>query len=307
VTRRRVAAIDCGTNSIRLLVAEWDAAGALVTVERLTRIVRLGAGVDRTGVFAPEALRRTLDAVTDYARRIDQLGADQVRMVATSASRDVANRDEFIGGVRSRLGVEPDVVSGDDEARLSFAGATHGLGERLPGPYLVLDVGGGSTELVLGTAVVDAAQSVDIGGVRLTERHLRSDPPSSSEVDAAVGDIDAALDGLIAVPLATAASVIGVAGTVTTVGAMHAGLATYDPAKVHHHRVPAGDLADIAETLIAMPVAERAAIPVMQPGREDVIAAGALIVARILDRCGADELIVSERDILDGIALSLSE
>jgi exopolyphosphatase / guanosine-5'-triphosphate,3'-diphosphate pyrophosphatase len=302
----RVAAIDCGTNSLRLLVADLDGEGGQRDLDRSMEIVRLGQDVDRTGRFQPDALRRTFAALETYAQRIDEFGAQRVRMVATSATRDAANRAEFVAGVTRLLGVTPEVISGDEEARLSFVGATRGLPDGLAVPYLVVDIGGGSTELVLGSTAVSSARSVDVGCVRLLERHLSSDPPTAAEVVAARVDVEAALD-LVGetVPLETAGSLIGLAGSVTTVGAIHLGLPAYDASAIHHTRVPAAAVREISERLLAMTHAERAAIPVMHPGRADVIAAGALILWSVVDRTGVEEVLVSEHDILDGIAWSL--
>ena len=302
----RVAAVDCGTNSLRLLVADLDVDGGQRDLDRRMEIVRLGQGVDRTGRFAPEALDRTLTALEGYARLIDDLGVDRVRMVATSATRDAANRDEFVAGVERFLGVEPEVISGDEEARLSFTGATRGLPAGLAAPYLVADIGGGSTELVLGSDAVDAARSVDVGCVRLTERHFSSDPPTAAQVAAARADVAAALNVVAeTVPLDAAATLVGLAGSVTTVGAIHLGLPAYDATAIHHTRVPAAAVEEISERLLAMNHAERAAIPVMHPGRADVIAAGALVLRCIVERTAVAEVLVSEHDILDGIAWSL--
>lgn len=309
----RVAAIDCGTNSIRLLVADVDPqARTLVDVDRRMQIVRLGQGVDRTGRLAPEALARTFAACDTYAAVIDSLGADGLRFVATSASRDARNRDEFVAGVVQRLGVEPEVISGTEEARLSFTGATRGL-DGVREPYLVVDIGGGSTELVLGrdepTGVV-AARSVDIGCVRMTERHLQASdpaaPPDPALVAAATADIDRTLSqALPAVTGGTRPTLIGLAGSVTTVSGIALGLPEYDPAVIHGSRIRADDVRAISQQLLAMDRATRAAIPVMHPGRVDVIGAGALILARIVTLTGIDEVVVSEHDILDGIAWSM--
>ncbi len=311
---RRVAAIDCGTNSIRLLVADVDAgSGALVDLDRQMQIVRLGQGVDRTGHLAPEALQRTFTACEEYAAVIRRLGADATRFVATSASRDADNRAEFTAGVLARLGVEPEVVSGGEEARLSFTGATRGLAG-VHAPYLVVDIGGGSTELVLGydepTGVV-AARSVDIGCVRMTERHFQdcdpAQPPPADRVAAATADIDAALRAALeVVPLANRPSLIGLAGSVTTVAAIALRLPEYDPVAIHGSRIGAAAVRAVSDRLLLADRATRAAIPVMHPGRVDVIAAGALILRRLVDLTGLDEVVVSEHDILDGIAWSLA-
>jgi exopolyphosphatase/guanosine-5'-triphosphate,3'-diphosphate pyrophosphatase len=303
----RVAGIDCGTNSIRLLVADV-VDGRLVDVTRRMEIVRLGQGVDRTGRFADEALERTFGALDDYVTQIRSLGAERVRMVATSATRDAANRDVFVDGVRERLGVPPEVVSGDVEAALSFSGATADLSAAAAAaPYLVCDIGGGSTEFVLGDAGgVRAARSVDVGCVRMTERHLRHDPPTPEQIAAARSDIEAALDEVAAsVPIGDAASLIGLAGSVTTVTALALGLAGYDPERIHHARVSREDVHAVAERLLAMDHAARAALSVMHPGRVDVIGAGALVLDTVMARGRFSEVIASEHDILDGIALSL--
>ena len=305
----RVAAIDCGTNSIRLLVADLDPeGGTTVELTRRMEIVRLGQGVDATGRLAPEALRRTFAACDDYAARIREFGAERIRFVATSATRDASNRDEFFEGVRARFGVEPEVITGDQEAALSFAGATRSVAEDPAGnptPYLVVDIGGGSTEFVLGAGSVEAARSVDIGCVRLTERHLTQDPPTLAQITAARRDVDAGIDlAAELVPLDQAKTLVGVAGSVTTVAAVALGLTEYDPARVHLSRISAETVRRVAGDLLASTREQRAANPVIHPGRVDVIGAGALILAQIVDRLGLSEVVVSEHDILDGIALS---
>lgn len=308
MTVQRVAAIDCGTNTIRLLVADIDPdTGAAADVERRQEIVRLGKDVDRTGRFDPAALEHTLGMTEVYARRITELGAGSVRMVATSATRDAANRGELVTGVRKLLGVDPEVITGDEEASLSYAGATGDLPVDVRPPYLVVDIGGGSTELVIGDGDVTAARSVDIGSVRLTERHFADDPPSADQVVQATADIASALDVVAGtVDLASAGSVVAVAGTATTIGAIHAGLESYDPDVVHHCRVPERAVAEISERLLTSTYDERAAITVIHPGRLDVIGAGSLIMHRVVERSGAPEVVISERDILDGIARSLA-
>ncbi|MFJ8004157.1 Ppx/GppA phosphatase family protein [Streptomyces fagopyri] len=311
----RVAAIDCGTNSIRLLVADANpATGELVDLDRRMTIVRLGQGVDRTGRLAPEALDRTFAACREYAAVIKEHGAERLRFVATSASRDAENRDEFVRGVLDILGVEPEVITGDQEAEFSFTGATRELSGRddLAKPYLVVDIGGGSTEFVVGDDHVRAARSVDIGCVRMTERHLVhagvvSDPPAPAEADAIRADIEAALDlAARTVPLGEARTLVGLAGSVTTVAAIALDLPAYDSAAIHHSRVPRGKVREITERLLRSTHAERAAIPSMHPGRVDVIAAGALVLLAIMERTGAEEVVVSEHDILDGIAWSVA-
>jgi exopolyphosphatase/guanosine-5'-triphosphate,3'-diphosphate pyrophosphatase len=309
-TSTRVAAVDCGTNSIRLLVTDLNPqAGTPSEVLRRMEIVRLGQGVDATGRLAPEALVRTFAACDDYAAQIRDLGAQRIRFVATSATRDAANRDEFFDGVRARFGVEPEVITGDQEAALSFTGATQAVaraGDGYPAPYLVVDIGGGSTEFVLGEREVEAARSVDIGCVRLTERHFKQDPPTADQIAAARRDIDAAID-LAAefVPIHQAKTLVGVAGSVTTIAAIALGLAEYDRERVHLSRIPAETVRRVGADLLASTRERRAANPVIHPGRVDVIGAGALILTQIVDRLGLSEVVVSEHDILDGIALSL--
>jgi exopolyphosphatase/guanosine-5'-triphosphate,3'-diphosphate pyrophosphatase len=301
----RVAAIDCGTNSIRLLVADPPAqsGGQLVDLARRMEIVRLGQGVDRTGRLAPEAIERTRLALVDYAAQIRALRAGRVRMVATSATRDAANAADFRDMVRATLGVDPEVITGGQEARLSFTGAVRGLAG---GRYLVVDIGGGSTEFVLGGSTVDAAISVDIGCVRMTERHLRDDPPTAEQIAAAAVDIEAGIDKALSVVGDPAgATLVGVAGTVTTVAGIALNLPAYDPGRIHHSHVSTVDVRRVADELLAMTHEQRLALPVMHPGRADVIGAGALILRLIMDRTGSAELVASEHDILDGIAYSL--
>ncbi len=299
----RVAAVDCGTNSIRLLVTDASP-GRLDDVVREMRVVRLGQGVDASGRLAPEALDRTFAALRSYAATIRDNGAERVRMVATSASRDASNAHVFVDGCRDILGVEPEVLSGDEEARLSFAGATYEL-PGLPGPYLVADIGGGSTEIVLGTDSVEGAVSVDVGGVRLTERRLRSDPPTAEEIDAACRDIAAALD-LVTFDVASARTFVGLAGSVTTVTALALGLPRYDPSRIHLARVSYGEVRDVTDRLLRATRAERAVMQPMHPGRVDVIGAGALVLRELMARWSIESVVASERDILDGIALSVS-
>ncbi|MBG0563207.1 Ppx/GppA phosphatase family protein [Actinoplanes aureus] len=300
----RVAAIDCGTNAIRLLIA--DVSGdKLVDVARRMEIVRLGEGVDRTGVLAPAAIERTRQALLGYAAEIAELGVTRVRMCATSASRDAKNAQDFRDMVRGVLGVDPEVITGEEEAQLSFLGAVQGLDA--PGPYLVYDLGGGSTEFVTGTATVERAISMDIGCVRMTERHLHSDPPTPAEIAAAEADITAAVDtALAAVPGREAKTLVGLAGTVTTVAALAHDLPEYDSERIHHSRVDAAEVTRVTRELLAMTVAERRALPVMHPGRADVIGAGALIMRIIQERTGHHFVIASEHDILDGIAFGLA-
>jgi exopolyphosphatase/guanosine-5'-triphosphate,3'-diphosphate pyrophosphatase len=311
----RVAAIDCGTNSIRLLVADVDVAtGALRDLDRRMEVVRLGQDVDRTGRLAPEALERTLAATRRYADVCGELGVERTRFVATSASRDAENRQEFVDGVRAVLGVEPEVVDGDEEASLSFSGATSVLTDRHPSPFLVVDIGGGSTELVLGTTSPIAMISMDVGCVRLTERHLHDDPPTDGQLAAATADLRAALDVAVGeVPVGRTATLVGVAGSVTTVTAHVLGLPRYDPTRIHGAALPVDDVLAACADLLGRSRADRAALPFMHPGRVDVIGAGALVWAEVIGRVRAEvaaaggeltHVVTSEHDILDGIALS---
>ena len=304
----RVAAIDCGTNSIRLLIADIEN-GTLTDVVRTMVIVRLGEGVDKTGEFSQAALARTFAAIETFALLISQHQPERVRFVATSASRDVSNRSEFMDGVLSRLGIEPDIISGDEEAELSFLGATADLvNEQEPpaAPYLVVDIGGGSTEFVLGTTGPTAAISTNVGCVRMTERHLISDPATPQEIAAAISDIDAAIDlAYQSVPISQAHSLIGLAGSVTTVAAIALGLSEYDSIAIHGSRISAPDIHRITGELLAMTRAQRARLGPMHEGRIDVIGSGALVLDRIMIRTGLGEVVVSERDILDGIARGL--
>ncbi|MGV0837454.1 Ppx/GppA phosphatase family protein [Mycolicibacterium thermoresistibile] len=310
----RVAAVDCGTNSIRLLIAD-PVDGGLRDVHREMRIVRLGQGVDATGEFAPEALARTRAALTDYAALMQSHQVTKVRMVATSAARDVANRDEFFAMTAEVLGaVVPgavaEVITGAEEAELSFRGAVAEL-DAAAAPFVVVDLGGGSTEVVLGGPEVTAAFSADIGCVRLTERCLHSDPPTAGEIEAAREVVRDALDEVLEqVPVGQAATWVGVAGTMTTMAALAHDLTSYDSEAIHLSRVGFSALLRVCEDLLAMTRQQRAALGPMHEGRVDVIGGGAVIVEEVAallgDRAGIDELIVSEHDILDGIALSIS-
>jgi exopolyphosphatase / guanosine-5'-triphosphate,3'-diphosphate pyrophosphatase len=324
----RVAAVDCGTNSLRLLLADVDPGRAELTdVVRRMEIVRLGQGVDKTGRLAPEALARTIAVLRDYADIIAGNGAQAVRMVATSATRDADNAAEFVRQVKEVLGVAPEVLTGAEEAALSFTGATAELAaEPADGPHLVVDIGGGSTEFVLGPGGYGGAGSppviggfrgvvppdhrgisVDVGCVRMTERHLHGDPPAGQEVAVAIADIDAALDVVAAtVPVRQAGTLIGLAGSVTTVAAIAMGLPAYDAARIHHARVSAADVHAVTRGLLAQTRTARAAIGVMHPGRADVIGGGALVLDRLMERFGFGEVLVSEHDILDGLAWSLA-
>jgi exopolyphosphatase/guanosine-5'-triphosphate,3'-diphosphate pyrophosphatase len=304
----RVAGIDCGTNSVRLLIADRGSGGGLVDCVRELRIVRLGEGVDRTGRLSDAALGRTFGVLDSYAEQIRTSEVSRIRMVATSATRDAANRDVFVAGVRERLGVPPEVITGDQEAGLSFDGATRELrGTGLASPYLVVDIGGGSTEFVLGDDDGPRqARSVDIGCVRLTERHLRDDPPTAEQIAAATRDIEAAIAVVSeAVALDQARTLVGLAGSVTTVVALAVGLTDYDPDRIHHRTVSIEQVTDITQRLLAATREERAAMPVMHPGRVDVIGGGALVLQTIMRRCGFAAVMASEHDILDGIAFSI--
>ena len=310
----RVGAIDCGTNSIRLLIADIDD-GKITDLHREMRIVRLGQGVDATGQFAPDALDRTRAALRDYAELLGTYEVPTVRMVATSATRDASNRDVFFAMTAEVLGaVVPgavaEVITGTEEAELSFRGAVNEL-DTAQGPFVVVDLGGGSTEVVLGVREVQASLSADIGCVRLTERCLHSDPPTVAEVSAAR---EVVRDGLrrafAVVPAEQARTWVGVAGTMTTVAALAHKMATYDSEAIHLSRTGFGDLLPVCDELIAMTRAQRAALGPMHEGRVDVIGGGAIIVeelaAALGERAGIDELVVSEHDILDGIALSIA-
>jgi exopolyphosphatase/guanosine-5'-triphosphate,3'-diphosphate pyrophosphatase len=301
---KRVGAVDCGTNSVRLLIADVRGDDKQ-DLHRELRVVRLGQGVDATGRLAPEALERTRVALVDYAGTCRDFSTDAIRMVATSATRDARNRDDFVQMVRSTLGIVPEVVSGDEEAALSFDGATRELPVE-DGPFLVFDIGGGSTEVVVGRRSVEAARSVDVGCVRLTERHLHGDPPTADEVAAAEADVDAGLRLVCeVVPVETARTAVGVAGTVTTVAAHALGLPAYQSERLHGARLPAGEVVRACTELLQMPRERRAALPFMHPGRVDVIGAGAVVLRRIVERLELSEVVVSETDILDGIAWSV--
>lgn len=308
VTGTTVAAIDCGTNAIRLLVAEVGADGVLTDRVRLMRTVRLGEGVDRTGRFADAALERTFAAVDEYAGLVKAHDVGRLRFVATSASRDVSNRTAFVAGVRERLGVEPEVISGEEEAALSFEGAVRGLpAGRIRLPALVVDIGGGSTEFVLGESGPSASVSVNVGCVRMTERHLHDDPPTAEQVAAAAADIDEAVARAGAVvPLRQGACFVGLAGTVTTVAAMALDLTAYDADILHGSVVSRAAVDRVTDQLLAMTRSERALLPFMHPGRVDVIGAGAMVLRAAMAAASAAEVVVSETDILDGIAYRLS-
>lgn len=301
-----VAAIDCGTNSIRLLIAEPGEGGGLHELDRRMEIVRLGQGVDATGMFHPDALVRTFAATDAYAEAIRAVGvpAERIRFVATSASRDASNRDEFFAGIRDRLGVTPDVISGQEEAQLSFAGAVSGVdagGETA----LVMDIGGGSTELILGRlGEMEQATSIDVGSVRLTERFLKTNPTPPEGRAEAEAFVDGLLDGC-GLDVARAQIWIGVAGTMTTLAGVYLGLEAYDRSRVHRAVLSVAGLSGLLDQLASMTVEQIKAIPSMHPGRADVITGGALVASRVARRVTMNELIISESDMLDGIAMEL--
>lgn len=297
------AAVDCGTNSVRLLVCRREADGHLIEVDRRLHIARLGQGVDASGAFHPDALARTLEAMADFGSELDELGVEHRRVVATSAARDATNSEVFFAGVRARVGVDAEIIPGAEEARLSYLGAVNAL-NALAQPVLVIDIGGGSTELVFGTnGVVQQAVSLDMGSVRVKERFWTADPPTQTDIAAAVGFIDGLLDGS-GIDFAAVATWVGVGGTVTSLSALIQGLAVYDRDAVHGSRLEGGELAAFTTELLTMPAARVAAYPTMVPGRADVIAAGGLVCRQIGARLGAS-LVVSEADILDGLIAGL--
>jgi exopolyphosphatase / guanosine-5'-triphosphate,3'-diphosphate pyrophosphatase len=303
----RVAAIDCGTNSIRLLIAEPDGAGGLRDLERRLEIVRLGQGVDASGEFHPDAIQRTFAAVDEYLKLIKKadVPAGKIHFVATSATRDVKNRETFFAGIQERLGVLPDVISGETEARLSFIGALSRVSPEAE-PVLVMDIGGGSTELITGSSNGDmqSAISLDIGSVRVTERFLKQNPVATDDLGRAIKYVDRLLADS-GVDFGSIGSWIGVAGTATTLAGVYLELERYDPERVHGSKIPLYAIAELLHRLAGMTVKEIRALPSMHPGRADVITGGALVEARIAARLNLDNLLVSESDILDGIALGL--
>ncbi len=300
----RVAAIDCGTNSIRLLIADISG-GKFKEVLRDMEIVRLGQGVDENKSFHPDAINRTLAAVEKFKNQLAGKGVEKIRFCATSATRDAANRDLFIDGVRQILGVEVEVIPGEEEARLSFNGATKELLQS-DAPFLVVDIGGGSTEFVYGNKEVEFAKSVDIGCVRMSERHLKSQPVEMSQVAQAIIDIDKAIAQAAAVvPISTAKTLVAVAGTATTIAAAALELETYDRYTIHFSRIPAEKVHKVSAAFQAMTKSEISNLGFMHPGRVDVITAGSLVLSRVMAATGATEFVASESDILDGMAWSL--
>ena len=302
----RVAAIDCGTNSIRLLIADITG-GNFREIYRTMEIVRLGQGVDKNKAFHPDALDRTLKATALFAEEIARRGVERMRFCATSATRDASNRELFIDGVKSLLGVAPEVISGEEEAALSFKGATKEL-RGVGAPYLVIDIGGGSTEFVFGSERVEFAKSQNIGCVRMSERHFSSIPPQVEEIAGAKADIDEAIKGAAEiVPITEAKTLIAVAGTATTVAAAALGLSTYDRHSIHLSRISAKKTHQVNEMFLSLNRDEIAALGYMHPGRVDVIGAGSLVLSRIMTLTGAEEFVASESDILDGMAWSLAD
>lgn len=305
---KRVGAIDIGTNSVRLLVAEVDGSSPrdakVVPLERRMRITRLGQGVDQIRALAPEAIERTVTVLREYRAVLDDLGVTQVRATATSAARDATNRDQFFATAHDALGVTPELISGADEAALSFLGATADLDA--PAPYLVVDIGGGSTEFVLGTDIPDGLVSLDMGCVRITEQYLESDPPAPEELSNAISAVrDLVADVPRVVPgAADAATLVGLAGTVTTVAAIELGIPEYDPEQIHHFVLTHDAAEDVFRTLATESAAQRAHNPGLEPGRVDVIVGGTAVLVGIFRVLGFEQMLVSEADILDGLARS---
>jgi exopolyphosphatase/guanosine-5'-triphosphate,3'-diphosphate pyrophosphatase len=299
-----IASVDLGTNSTRVLVGRPTGAG-LEVLDRRTTITRLGQGVGASGRLAPEAVERTLDCLRGYREILDRHGVERVRVAATSASRDAANRDEFFGAVEALIGTRPELLSGDEEGRLSFRGATGEL-DPAKGPFLVVDIGGGSTEFIVGTDRVEGVMSVDIGCVRLTEKFLHHDPPQPEELSACISLTDAYLDDVVReIPAAEARTLVGLAGTVTTVAAVEIGLETYDRDRIHHFHLTREAAEDVFRTLATESRADRVHNPGLEEARADVIVGGCCVLVALFRRLGFDEMIVSEADILDGLALSL--
>jgi len=300
----RVAAIDCGTNSIRLLIADITGDN-FKEVLRNMEIVRLGQGVDQNKAFHPDAIDRTLSAVRLFKDQIAGKGVEKIRFCATSATRDATNRNLFIDGVREILGIEVEVIPGEEEAELSFIGATKEL-RQSDAPFLVVDIGGGSTEFVFGNEKVDFAKSVNIGCVRMSERHLNTQPPSMAQIAQAIVDIDIAITQAAAVvPITTAKTLVAVAGTATTVAAAALELTDYDRHMIHLSRISASNVHKVAASFQSMNKDQIASLGFMHPGRVDVITAGSLVLSRIMAATGASEFVASESDILDGMAWSL--
>ncbi len=303
---RRVAALDCGTNSIRLLIAEENpGASAFTEISRKMSIVKLGEGVDKNKAFLPDAISRTLAALKAFAAEIAEAKVEKVRFCATSATRDAQNRDDFLIPVAQILGITPEVISGDEEAKLSFLGATQAL-SKSDGPFLVIDIGGGSTEFVFGVEQVEAARSVNIGCVRMSERHFKNDPPNQSEIDSARIDIrNAIAQAAEVVPIKNAKTLVAVAGTATTVAAAALNLAEYDSELIHLAKISAKETRRVSDWLLTLTRQERSDLGYMHPGRVDVIAAGSLVLAEIIKATGLESFVASENDILDGMVWSM--
>jgi exopolyphosphatase/guanosine-5'-triphosphate,3'-diphosphate pyrophosphatase len=296
-----VAAIDCGTNSTRLLVSE----GGERTLERLMRITRLGQGVAASGRLDPEAIERTVDVLLEYRAVMDRLGVERVRMTATSAARDAANHDDFFDAADRAIGVRPELLSGDEEGALSFLGATAEL-ETSRGPFLVVDIGGGSTEFAYGTSTCESAMSVDMGCVRMTEQFLHADPPSPDELSACLSVVELHIgDVLAAMPqVRDAATFVGLAGTVSTAAAVEIGLPVYDRDRIHHFVLSKAATEDVFRTLATEALADRIHNPGLERERADVIVGGLCVLVQIMRKLGLDECLVSEADILDGLVRS---
>ncbi len=303
---KRVAALDCGTNSIRLLIAEENARGSTFTeISRKMSIVKLGEGVDKNKAFLPDAISRTLAALKVFAAEIAEAKVAKVRFCATSATRDAQNRDEFLIPVAQILGITPEVITGDEEAKLSFLGATQAL-SKSDGPFLVVDIGGGSTEFVFGSDHVDAARSVNIGCVRMSERHFKNDPPTQSEIEGARVDIKNAITlAAEVVPIKSAKTLVAVAGTATTVAAAALNLEKYDSELIHLAKISAKETRRVSDWLLTLTRQERSDLGYMHLGRVDVIAAGSLVLAEIIEATGLTNFIASENDILDGMVWSM--
>ena len=300
----QVAVIDCGTNSIRLLIAEISGS-TFKEVIRTMEIVRLGQGVDENKAFHPDAINRTLLAVKSFKEIIDRNNVDKIRFCATSATRDASNRNIFIDGVRDILNIQVEVIPGEEEAALSFTGATYQL-DQGSGPFLVVDIGGGSTEFVYGDKKVISAKSVNIGCVRMSERHLTNQPPTMDQIASAIVDIDIAItQAAVSVPINSAKSLIAVAGTATTVAAAALDLSKYDRDLIHLSKISADKVHKVAQMFQSMNKSEISALPYMHEGRVDVITAGSLVLSRVMAATGAVEFVASESDILDGMAFSL--
>jgi exopolyphosphatase/guanosine-5'-triphosphate,3'-diphosphate pyrophosphatase len=300
----QVAVIDCGTNSIRLLIAETSGS-TIKEVIRTMEIVRLGQGVDENKAFHPDAINRTLLAVKSFKEIIDRNNVDKIRFCATSATRDASNRNIFIDGVRDILNIQVEVIPGEEEAALSFTGATYQL-DQGSGPFLVVDIGGGSTEFVYGDKKVISAKSVNIGCVRMSERHLINQPPTMDQIASAIVDIDIAItQAAVSVPINSAKSLIAVAGTATTVAAAALDLSKYDRDLIHLAKISADKVHKVAQMFQSMNKSEISALPYMHEGRIDVITAGSLVLSRVMAATGAVEFVASESDILDGMAFSL--